>query len=83
MKEFLEESRNLQEERQIVVDAYMEAQRKIQEEIDYWAAVNKSATLIQSTWRGYMVRHFLGPFAELKKKPAKKSKKSKKSKKKT
>lgn len=74
----MQESRNLQKERQIFIDAYIEEQEKIKSEMDYWDAVNSAATLIQAVWRGYMVRHELGPFVGLKKKVGRKPKKSKK-----
>ncbi|XP_032452821.1 uncharacterized protein LOC103318122 isoform X1 [Nasonia vitripennis] len=78
MKEFMQESRILQKERQIFIDAYVEEQEKIKSEMDYVDAVNSAATLIQAIWRGYMVRHELGPFFGLKKKIGKRPKKSKK-----
>ncbi|XP_058799313.1 dynein regulatory complex protein 9 [Phymastichus coffea] len=88
LQESLEKIRDLQKERQVVVDEYMEEQKKINDENEYWKTVNEQATIIQSIWRGYMVRHRLGPFdaifklaAKRKKKKSKKPKNPKKKKK--
>ncbi|XP_011504448.1 PREDICTED: IQ domain-containing protein D-like [Ceratosolen solmsi marchali] len=77
---FLLESRKLYDERQIVVDKDLEEKNRENEKIEYWKTINDWATVIQAVWRGYMVRHKLGPFAKLGYKKPKKSKRSKRSK---
>ncbi|KAJ8670106.1 hypothetical protein QAD02_001365 [Eretmocerus hayati] len=76
--EFMEKSRELQAERHVLVGAYLDEQKRIEDEIKYTAAVNRAATLIQAIWKGYMVRHRLGPYADWANIVRKKSKKSKK-----
>ncbi|CAB0041386.1 unnamed protein product [Trichogramma brassicae] len=82
IEEELEKLEELRAERQVLVDEYEAEQQRILDEIEYWKAVHRAATIVQSQWRGYMVRHELGEFANLKVLLLKAKKKKKKGKKK-
>lgn len=54
-------------EYQAHIDAYRELQRQRAERRQYEEMLCEQATLIQSWWRGVMVRHQLGPYRPKKK----------------
>lgn len=78
----LEHFEALQEERQKLINQYLAEEDNLKMDEEYKRAVNKAAVLIQSLWKGYMVRHRLGRykrvFETLKNKRKKKGKKRKK-----
>lgn len=55
--------RALVKERQKFIDE----EKKLQEEAKHQERLDKAATIIQSVWRGYMVRHELGKYKGIRK----------------
>lgn len=61
-------------------EEFIEESKRLIEEAKHREKLNKAATIIQSIWRGYVVRHQLGKYKNLwkrkkRKKPRKKMKK--------
>lgn len=54
-------------ERQEFIDECITEEKKLQEEAKYQEKLDKAATVIQSVWRSYMVRHELGKYKGLRK----------------
>lgn len=59
--------RSLRDERQELIDECVVEERKLREEADRHARLNRAAIVVQSTWRGYMVRQELGKYRNLRK----------------
>ncbi|XP_050455609.1 dynein regulatory complex protein 9-like isoform X2 [Cataglyphis hispanica] len=70
----IEEMRDLIDKQQKLIDESIVEQKRLQEE----AKLNKAATIIQSIWKGYMVRHELGKYKNLLKRLRKRKKLGKK-----
>lgn len=66
----MEEMRDLIDKRQKFIDECIAEEKRLQEE----AKLNKAATIIQSIWKGYMVRQQLGKYKNLLKRLRKRKK---------
>lgn len=64
-KEELEKKENLQIIRRKFVEECKERRRIIAEKEEYWCDVHKAAVVVQSLWRGTMVRRQLGQYRGL------------------
>nr|XP_012231297.1 PREDICTED: IQ domain-containing protein D-like [Linepithema humile] len=75
----IEKMRALKKKREEFIDE----SKRLEEEAKHREKLNKSATIIQSVWRGHMVRHQLGKYKNLwkRKKRKRRKKQSKKAKK--
>ncbi|KAG8035169.1 hypothetical protein G9C98_001659, partial [Cotesia typhae] len=62
IKNILEEKIKLRDEQQVVINEFEEEQEKKIKDEEYWAAIHRAAKIIQSAWRGIMVRKQLGCF---------------------
>ncbi|XP_014481879.1 PREDICTED: IQ domain-containing protein D-like [Dinoponera quadriceps] len=60
-----EEMRALRDTRQEFIDECDAEEKRLQEEARYREKLNRAATIIQSAWRDYMVRHKLGQYKDL------------------
>lgn len=69
--------RALRDKRQEFIDECIAEEKRLQEETKYLEKLNKAATIIQSIWRGYVVRKKLGQYKDLKKQKMKNQKKLK------
>lgn len=69
----MEEMRALIDKRQKLIDGCIAEEKRLQEE----AKLNKAATIIQSIWKGHMVRQQLGKYKNLLKRLRKRKKLSK------
>lgn len=63
----MEEMSALIKKRQEFIDECVAEEKKLQEEKKYREKLDKAATVIQSAWRSYMVRHELGKYKGLRK----------------
>ncbi|KAK2578724.1 hypothetical protein KPH14_007800 [Odynerus spinipes] len=61
----IQDLRAVRDERQAFIDACLAEIRRIEEEAKYQETINRAATIIQAAWRGYMVRHEVGEFKDL------------------
>lgn len=59
-------------------EEFIEESKRLKEEAKHREKLNKAATIIQSIWRGYMVRHQLGKYKSLLKQKKRKKRKKKK-----
>lgn len=75
----MEKMRDLIDKQQKLIDECIAEEKRLQEE----AKLNKAATIIQSIWKGYMVRHQLGQYKNLLKRLRKQKKLREQKKKKT
>ncbi|CAL1679942.1 unnamed protein product [Lasius platythorax] len=73
----MEEMRTLIDKRQKFIDECIAEEKRLQEE----AKLNRAATIIQSIWRGHMVRQQLGKYKNLRKRLRRRKKLSKQEKK--
>lgn len=55
----------MKDERQEVIDNYLAEIKRLEEEAKYQALLNHAATVIQAAIRGYLVRHELGEYKNL------------------
>ncbi|XP_066601137.1 dynein regulatory complex protein 9-like [Prorops nasuta] len=80
----LENLRLMVEREQNTVNRIKAEREEIKREEEYWSVVHRAAKVIQSLWKGYMVRHQLGEYKDLwlKLKKRKKGQKGKRKKKK-
>lgn len=69
----MEEMRALIDKQQKLIEECIAEEERLQEE----AKLNRAATIIQSIWRGYMVRQQLGKYKNLLKRLRKRKKLSK------
>lgn len=74
--------RALRDKRQEFIDECIAEEKRLHEEARYQEKLHKAATIIQSIWRGHMVRHKLGGFKDSGKR-TKSHKQSRKAEKKT
>jgi len=68
-------SRDKQEE---LINACIIEERRLREEIEEINRLNRAAIIIQAAWKGYMVRHELGKYKNLRKRLKKRKRKKKK-----
>lgn len=64
----MEKMRALKKKREEFIDE----SKRLEKEAKYREKLNKAATIIQSIWRGYMVRHKLGEYKSLRKRKKRK-----------
>ncbi|XP_015595179.1 dynein regulatory complex protein 9 [Cephus cinctus] len=64
-KMILEQLYFVRDERQQLIDECEAETLRAKEKAEYWKIVHRSATIIQSLWRGYIVRNQLGAFKGL------------------
>lgn len=55
----IEEMRTLKDKRQKFINEYIAEEKILQEDTRYQERLNRAATIIQSAWKGYMVRRKL------------------------
>lgn len=66
----MEQMRTIMDERQKFIDECIAEEEMLKEE----EKLNKAATIVQSRWRGYMVRQQLGKYKDLRKRLKKQKK---------
>lgn len=59
--------RFLRDERQELINECIMVEKRLREEADHRDRLSRAATIIQSTWRGYVVRQGLGKYKNLRK----------------
>lgn len=57
----------LSDKNQESIDKHIAEQKRLQEETEELNRLNQAAIIIQSMWKGYMVRHKLGKYKKLRK----------------
>ncbi|RLU14900.1 hypothetical protein DMN91_012787 [Ooceraea biroi] len=66
------------DEQRELIDEYISEERRLREEAEHRGKLHKAATVIQSRWRGHMVRRELGKYKNLRKRLKRRKKLSKK-----
>ncbi|KAI4498514.1 hypothetical protein M0802_006449 [Mischocyttarus mexicanus] len=61
----IQDLRVMKDEREAIINANLAEMKRLEEEAKYQATLDHAATIIQSVWRGYMVRHQLGEYKDL------------------
>ncbi|KAI4479935.1 hypothetical protein M0804_010674 [Polistes exclamans] len=61
----IQDLRAMKDERDAIIDANLAEIKRLEDEAKYQAILDRAATIIQSVWRGYMVRHQLGEYKDL------------------
>ncbi|RLU15106.1 hypothetical protein DMN91_012993 [Ooceraea biroi] len=74
----MDEMRSLRDEQRELIDEYISEERRLREEAEHRGKLHKAATVIQSRWRGHMVRRELGKYKNLRKRLKRRKKLSKK-----
>ncbi|KAK0175112.1 hypothetical protein PV327_008892 [Microctonus hyperodae] len=64
-REALDRNYKFYDKRQAFIDEFEKEKREKVKEAEYRMEIHKAATIIQSIWRGYMVRHQLAQYQQL------------------